>query len=93
MTAKSKMEMKTKKKRVQFDFPAPEARKVFLAGDFNNWETEATAMKKDKKGTWQKKLLLEPGRYEYRIIVEGNRTNDPSCSRCIPNEFLAVRIA
>lgn len=87
MTATSKMEVKTKRRKVQFDFPAPEAREVFLAGDFNNWETDATAMKKDKKGTWRIKLTLGPGRYEYRIIVDGNWTNDPSCSCCVPNAF------
>jgi 1,4-alpha-glucan branching enzyme len=87
MAAKSKTEKKTKKRKAQFDFPAPEAREVFLAGDFNNWEIDAAAMKKDKKGTWQINLSLEPGRYEYRIIVDGNWTNDPSCSCCVPNEF------
>jgi 1,4-alpha-glucan branching enzyme len=44
-------------------------------------------MKKDKKGIWKATLALEPGRYEYRFIVDGNWENDPSCSSCVDNEF------
>ena len=44
-------------------------------------------MKKDKKGIWKVALSLEPGRYEYRIIADGNCENDPSCSCCAANEF------
>ena len=74
-------------RKVQFEFPAPEALEVYLAGDFNNWDSNASPMKKDKKGIWKTALSLKPGRYEYRFLVDGNWENDPSCSNCIPNEF------
>ena len=35
--------------KIQFVFPAPEAQKVSLGGDFNNWDTHAEPMNKDKK--------------------------------------------
>lgn len=44
-------------------------------------------MKKNKKGTWKATLFLEPGRYEYRFVADGNRENDPSCSCWVANEF------
>ncbi len=75
------------KRKVQFEFSAPEAREVFLAGDFNAWNVGANPMKKDRKGTWKATLALNPGSCEYRIIVDGNWTNDPSCSSCVPNVF------
>jgi 1,4-alpha-glucan branching enzyme len=78
---------KSKAKKVQFEFPAPEAQKVYLAGDFNNWDPSANPMKKDKKGIWKTALSLKPGRYEYRFLVDGNWENDPSCRGCVPNEF------
>ncbi len=78
---------KTKAKKVQFEFLAPEALKVFLAGDFNNWDTSVNPMKKDKKGVWKTAFSLKPGRYEYRFLVDGNWENDPSCCDCVPNEF------
>ena len=87
MAAKNKTRMKNPIKKVQFEFLAPAAPAVYLAGDFNNWEMSADPMKKDKKGIWKKTLSLKPGRYEYRFFVDGHWENDPSCSNCVPNEF------
>jgi 1,4-alpha-glucan branching enzyme len=74
-------------KKVPFEFLAPEAQEVYLAGGFNDWDINANPMKKDKKGLWKTSLSLEPGRYEYRFLVDGNWENDPSCCDCVPNEF------
>lgn len=84
-TPKAKTKILTRK--VQFEFPASEAQEVYLAGDFNDWDSSANAMKKDKKGLWKTTLSLKPGRYEYRFLVDGNWENDPSCAGCVPNEF------
>jgi 1,4-alpha-glucan branching enzyme len=73
--------------KIHFEFFAPEAKVVSLAGNFNQWNTHASPMKKDKKGIWKATLSLEPGRYEYRFFADGNWENDPSCSCCVPNEF------
>ncbi len=56
---KSKRTAKTKilTKKVQFEFPASEALEVYLPGDFNNWDSSANPMKKDKKGIWKTVLL------------------------------------
>ncbi len=78
---------KIKTKKVQFEFLAPEALKVFLAGDFNNWDTSANPMKKEKKGLWKTTVSLKPGRYEYRFFRDGSWENDASCAGCVPNEF------
>lgn len=73
--------------RIKFELSAPEAKTVSLVGTFNQWNSQANPMKKDKKGIWKSALTLEPGRYEYRFIVDGNWENDPSCSCCVANEF------
>ncbi len=78
---------KVKPKKVQFEFPAPDATKVYLSGSFNNWDTSANPMKKDKKGLWKATLSLGPGRYEYRFLKDGSWENDPACCDCVPNEF------
>ncbi len=85
-TEKSKTGAKVLTKKVPFEFPAPDAQKVYLAGDFNNWDTSASLMKKEK-GIWKTTVSLKPGRYEYRFLVDGNWENDPSCCDCVPNEF------
>lgn len=81
------MAVKNKTTKVQFEFPAPDAHKVYVTGDFNNWDTHANLMKKDKKGTWKATLSLKPGRYEYRFIKDGNWENDCACAGCVPNDF------
>jgi 1,4-alpha-glucan branching enzyme len=73
--------------KIQFVFPATEAEKVSLAGDFNNWDTLANPAKKDKKGIWQVTVNLKPGRYEYRYFVDEKWEKDPSCTECVPNDF------
>ena len=74
-------------RKIKFEFSAPEAKEVSLAGSFNQWNTQANPMKKDNKGIWKATLSLEPGRYEYRLFVDGRWENDPSCSSCVANEF------
>ena len=87
MASKIKPKVKTLTKKVQFEFPALEALEVYLAGDFNNWDSSANLMKKDKKGIWKITVSLKPGTYEYRFLKDGRWENDPSCSQCVPNEF------
>ena len=39
------------------------------------------------EGRWGKELMLEPGTYEYRLVVDGEWTTDPNCGECAPNPF------
>jgi 1,4-alpha-glucan branching enzyme len=58
------------KKTVEFSCTAPDAKKVFLAGEFNNWDTRSLPMKKDKGGVWKMKIKLPFGRYEYKFFAD-----------------------
>jgi 1,4-alpha-glucan branching enzyme len=86
-TKSNAMGGKSRQKESKFEFYAPEAKEVFLVGNFNHWNTQANPMKKDKKGIWKTNLSLEPGSYEYRFLADGNWENDPSCTSFIQNEF------
>ena len=56
----------------------PRASTVQLAGDFNNWQPQTTAMEKTgDNGLWQIKLPLAPGKYRYRLVVDGQWQQDP----------------
>jgi 1,4-alpha-glucan branching enzyme len=66
----SKKKEKSIEKTVEFALRAPEARKVFLAGEFNGWDTQSLPMKKDKSGIWKTKIKLSPGRYEYKFFED-----------------------
>jgi 1,4-alpha-glucan branching enzyme len=76
-----------KSKPVEFKFYAPQAKRVSLAGSFNNWDTKALTAKKDSKGNWIVKASLKPGRHEYKFFVDGSWANDPRCNCCITNSF------
>lgn len=74
-------------KPAEFKIYAPQARRVSLAGTFNNWNTQALSAKKDSRGNWAVKVNLKPGRYEYKFFVDGSWLNDPHCGACVPNAF------
>ncbi len=72
---------------VEFTFYAPAAKKVFITGKFNAWNTNSTLMKKGKDGTWKIKLALLPGRHEYKFFVDGAWASDQACAELVPNPF------
>ena len=73
---------------------APEAKTVRLSGTFNGWDPEATPLRKQRNGMWTVTIELEPGRYEYKYVVDGRwlreeacEENDRGCPHCVPNAF------
>jgi len=65
-----------------------EAKKVLLAGDFNNWSPMSTPMiSLDNSGRWMMKLPLPPGRYRYRFVVDGKWMTDPYNTHVETNQF------
>jgi chromosome partitioning protein len=56
----------------------PRAQSVQIAGDFNNWQPEQDMMEKvGDSGVWQTQMKLDPGRYRYRLVVDGQWQQDP----------------
>jgi len=51
----------------------PEARMVQVAGDFNGWNPARTPLEQVSSGAWTVTLPLEPGRYEYMFVVDGQQ--------------------
>ncbi|MFW5803191.1 MAG: isoamylase early set domain-containing protein [Verrucomicrobiota bacterium] len=75
-----------KKKTVTFICDAlPEATKVFLAGDFNDWDAAANRMQKVKDGSFRRKLPLKPGTYQYKFVVDGEWQADPTAENHCKN--------
>jgi chromosome partitioning protein len=65
-----------------------QARKVQLAGDFNNWSALGTPMSNgDRPGVFRASLPLPPGRYRYRLVVDGQWMTDPNNQYVEINEF------
>lgn len=76
--------------RVTFKYPNEEqAKTAALAGDFNQWSTEATPMKKLKDGSFSVTITLPAGQsYGYRYVLNNTTwVNDPAADRYVANEF------
>lgn len=62
---------------VTFSIPAEQAAGatcVHLVGDFTNWDRNALPMKKNKDGSFQISLSLDPGRdFFFRYLFDNSR--------------------
>lgn len=68
--------------------PAPEASQISVAGDFNNWDPNATPLKLDESlGVWQACIPVPPGRYLYRLVIDGLWVKDPYNTSVETNNF------
>ena len=74
-------------KDVMLTLERPGARKISVAGSFNEWNPERTPMSRDLEGTWRATLSLKPGRYEYRFVADGQWISDHNASESVLNEY------
>ena len=61
------------KQSITFEYFDPSASVVTLAGDFNQWNARARPLKRDPGGLWKVTVRLEPGIYQYKFVVNGER--------------------
>jgi chromosome partitioning protein len=61
---------------VMFSLEAPSAASVQLVGDFNQWVVDGNEMEPSGP-IWRKLVKLDPGRYRYRFVVDGEWRSDP----------------
>lgn len=74
---------------VQFVYVGREASRVYLVGDFNDWEPSATPLQRSVSGAvWSVTLTLAPGQYRYAFIVDNGRwVVDETAPRAPEDEF------
>lgn len=70
-----------------FSIAAPQAKEVYVAGDFNNWKPDAAYRLRQKSGRWITKLPLKHGHYRYRFVVDGKWQQDPQNTQTEKNPF------
>lgn len=72
-----------------------DAKRVYVAGSFNDWNPEELIMNKTKSG-WELSLFLREGTHAYKFIVDGTWIIDPSNSDFRPdgngniNSFIGI---
>jgi hypothetical protein len=74
---------------VRFVLDAPNAKSVYLAGDFSSWEPKGLELKKSASGLWERTIRLKRGRsYSYNFLVDGTSwVVDPSAPERIDDGF------
>ncbi len=62
-----------------FSFNAENINRVKIVGDFNQWNDSADSdLERKEINLWQKVLNLKPGRYIYKLVVDGQWITDPN---------------
>jgi 1,4-alpha-glucan branching enzyme len=73
---------------VDFVLETSGAERVYLCGDFNDWQPASLRMiGNPDAGLWQKRLSLPSGRYEYKFNVDGRWIHDPGAQQNVTNAF------
>ena len=84
--SKVKTKQKIKRRKATFSLEATDANEVILLGDFNDWNPKRHPMKTDGNGVWNKTVIIPPGKYEYKFLIDGNWIEDPqndqTCLNC-----------
>ncbi|MFH0738713.1 MAG: AAA family ATPase [Candidatus Omnitrophota bacterium] len=62
---------------VAFCVIAPQAKEVYLAGDFNDWKLDDSSRMQQDNGNWRRQVSLKGGQYRYRFVIDGSWVEDP----------------
>ncbi|MGO8766112.1 MAG: glycogen-binding domain-containing protein [Limisphaerales bacterium] len=74
------------RREVAFILSSPEAEEVYLCGDLNEWSPRGLPMiRHGADRCWKKRLMLAPGRYEYKFIVNGVWIHNPDAPQNVPD--------
>lgn len=71
---------------VLFQYLAPQAKKVLIAGDFNQWVGESL-IRRNGDGLWQRIIPLRQGGYRYKFLIDGEWELDPGASGQKENSY------
>jgi hypothetical protein len=73
--------------RVTFELPASLwADRIYVVGDFNDWNATATPLRQERDGVWRAVVDLPVGpHYEFRYLIDGRWSTDLHADGCVPN--------
>ena len=74
-------------KEVSLSLNAPDASRVYVAGDFNGWQVDEKSMMKRENGTWTFRMNVNPGRYRYKFVKDGEWIEDPGNPKKEQNQY------
>jgi chromosome partitioning protein len=73
---------------VLFAIKALGAHEVKLAGDFNSWVPDRDVFSlKEEGGVWKKFVVLPPGSYQYKFVIDDDWREDPNNSLTVQDSL------
>ena len=82
-----KTAVRSETRRVTFVFKSPEAKDVRVTGDFTRWAPQGIRLSHDGNGRWRTVLSLDPGEYQYRLLVDGLWQNHEDATERVTNPY------
>ena len=77
---------RSEKQVVDFSFVSDKKiNTLSIAGEMNDWKAGKTILQKDNNGTWHTQMILNPGEYQYQLVVDGKWIIDPSNKKVVDN--------
>lgn len=66
---------------------AESAREVVITGDFTGWSPDRVKLIPGPGGVWEGELMLPPGEYQYRLLVDGEWRDHTEAAKRVPNPY------
>ena len=82
-----KKEKEVSRRAVNLEYIDAPGKKVVVAGSFNDWQPDKEMKDKNGDGHYRCRLLLLPGEYQYKFLVDGEWRSDAGNKDFVPNEF------
>lgn len=82
-----KKEKRPSRRSVLFTLEDAPGRQVFLAGCFCEWQPKYRLTDKDGGGVYSCRVMLPPGEYQYKFVVDGEWRLDAANPNFAPNDF------
>lgn len=74
-------------REISLIFHGPAGIDIRIAGDFNGWAPDQGVTTERHDDVLIKTLRVSPGRYQYRLVVNGEWRADPTNPRFVTNEY------
>jgi len=77
----------TRTRSVRFFAKVLDANDVRITGDFTEWTRGGIPLWNDGDGSWRTMLSLNPGVYEYRMVIDGDWADHDEARVRVSNPF------
>lgn len=75
------------RRAVTLEYVDAPGKSVAVAGSFNDWQPVKKLSDRNGDGHYRCRLMLYPGEYFYKFVVDGEWRSDSANKNFVPNEY------